>query len=440
MMHLRRLPKSKVFTALLLSSALAATSWADVGGKSAAGVRFHGGDEIILQGFHWNSVRTNEYNWYNVLKSNAQTIKNDGFTAVWMPPPWRDESSWNPAWNVTFGGEGYFWTDFNKNSRYGSDAQLRSAASTLSNNGIKVVYDIVPNHNNRGLTGDGFDYPNGQGYYRTDCMGCDDGDPFMAGDADLNTGHPEIFARFRNELNNLRTNYSASGFRFDFVRGFAPERINAWMAQSMENGYCVGELWKGPKEYPSWDWRYHASWQEILKDFTDRSKCSVFDFALKERMQNSSDIRSWQYGLNANPSTQWREVAVTFVDNHDTGYSPGELGGQHHWPLADWKRKRAYAYILTTPGTPTVFWSHMYDWGLRDYIRNLISIRKAADIRAWSSVSFHNQFTGLNGVTQGVNKKVVFAIDSNLNNPNQLTSGSFTLVVNEGGVRIWRQN
>jgi alpha-amylase len=156
-------------------------------------------------------------------------------------------------------------------------------------------------------------------------------------------------------------------------------------------------------------------------------------------MQNSN-VRSWQYGLNGNPSTSWREVAVTFVDNHDTGYSPGPLGGQHHWPLPDNKRKKAYAYIMMSPGTPTVYWPHMYDWGLRDYIKNLIKVRKQADIRAWSGVSFKNNFSGLTGVTSGVKKKVVFAIDSNLNNPNQVTSGSFSLVVNEGGVRVWKQN
>ena len=97
----------------------------------------------------------------------------------------------------------------------------------------------------------------------------------------------------------------------------------------------------------------------------------MFDFALKERMQNGS-IADWKNGLNGNPDPRWREVAVTFVDNHDTGYSPGQNGGQHHWPLQDGLIRQAYAYILTSPGTPVVYWSHMYDWGYRDFIRQLI--------------------------------------------------------------------
>ena len=414
---------------------------ADVSGKSGGGVRFHGGDEIILQGFHWNIVRTAEYNWYNILKNQAQTIKDDGFTAIWMPVPWRDQSSYDAGSGVTFGGEGYFWTDFDKNSRYGNDTQLKQAASTLSGKGVKVIYDIVPNHHNRGITGDGFDYPAGQGHYRNDCWGCDDGDAFINGDSDLNTADAAIYNRFKDEMVNLKNNYSAGGYRFDFVRGYSHARVNAWMQNSYDSAYCVGELWKGPNEYPGSDWRHNASWQEIIKDFSDNSKCSAFDFALKERMQNGS-IADWRYGLNGNPSTQWREVAVTFVDNHDTGYSPGPLGGQHHWSLPDWKRKMAYGYILVAPGTPTVYWPHMYDWGLHDYIKNLISVRKSAGIRAWSNISFKDGVSGLAGVTTGTNKKVVFAIDSNLSNPNQVTSGSFSLVVNEdnGQVRVWQEN
>ncbi len=354
----------KAMLSIAVSTALFATSSfvaADTGGASPDGVRYHGGDEIILQGFHWNIVREANGNWYNILNNMAGDIKNDGFTAIWMPVPWRDFSSWSSGGN-SGGGEGYFWTDFNKNGQYGSDSQLQAAAATLNNNGIKVIYDIVPNHHNRGAGNDGWDLPAGQGYYRDDCANsgnnggndCDDGDRFIGGESDLNTAHPTIYNRFRDELSNLKNNYSAGGFRFDFVRGYAPERVDAWMGDAFSSGYCVGELWKAPNEYPSWHPLHSASWQEVIKNgFSDPAKCSVFDFALKERFQNGS-VASWKDGLNGNPSRSWREVAVTFVDNHDTGYSPGQNGGQHHWPLADNKLRKAYAYILSSPGTPVV--------------------------------------------------------------------------------------
>jgi hypothetical protein len=46
----------------------------DAPGKTSSGVRYHGGDEIILQGFHWNTVRTTSNDWYATLASLAPTL------------------------------------------------------------------------------------------------------------------------------------------------------------------------------------------------------------------------------------------------------------------------------------------------------------------------------------------------------------------------------
>lgn len=419
---------------------------ADTAGKSPAGVRYHGGDEIILQGFHWNVVREAPNNWYNILRDMAPTIAADGFSAIWMPVPWRDFSSWSDASSGTSGGgEGYFWHDFNKNGRYGSDSQLKQAAAALNTAQVKVLYDLVPNHMNRGYPDKEINLPAGQGLWRNDCADpgnypndCDDGDRFMGGDADLNTGHAQNFAMFRDEFANLRGNYGAGGFRFDFVRGYAPERVDSWMTAAHDDAFCVGELWKAPGEYPSWDWRNTASWQQVIKDWSDRSKCPVFDFALKERMQNGG-IADWRNGLNGNPDARWREVAVTFVDNHDTGYSPGQNGGQHHWPLRDDLIRKAYAYTLSSPGTPVVYWPHMYDWGYGDLIRQLIQIRRGAGVRADSAIQFHTGYSGLVATVTGTSKTLVIALDSNLNDPSQVASGTFSSVLNQsnGQIRIW---
>ncbi|WP_313482909.1 glucan 1,4-alpha-maltotetraohydrolase [Stutzerimonas kunmingensis] len=435
--------RAAVLAAILLPLPL--QSMADQAGKSPNAVRYHGGDEIILQGFHWNVVREAPNDWYNILRQQASTIAADGFSAIWMPVPWRDFSSWSDG-SKSGGGEGYFWHDFNKNGRYGSDAQLRQAAGALGGAGVKVLYDVVPNHMNRRYPDKEINLPAGQGFWRNDCADpgnypndCDDGDRFIGGDADLNTGHPQVYGMFRDEFANLRSGYGAGGFRFDFVRGYAPERVDSWMTDSADNSFCVGELWKGPSEYPSWDWRNTASWQQIIKDWSDRAKCPVFDFALKERMQNGS-VADWKNGLNGNPDPRWREVAVTFVDNHDTGYSPGQNGGQHHWALQDGLIRQAYAYILTSPGTPVVYWSHMYDWGYGDFIRQLIQVRRAAGVRADSAISFHSGYSGLVATVSGSQQTLVVALNSDLASPGQVASGSFSEAVNasNGQVRVWR--
>jgi len=156
-------------------------------------------------------------------------------------------------------------------------------------------------------------------------------------------------------------------------------------------------------------------------------------------MQNGS-IADWKNGLNGNPNPRWREVAVTFVDNHDTGYSPGQNGGQHHWALQDGLIRQAYAYILTSPGTPVVYWSHMYDWGYGDFIRQLIQVRRAAGVRADSAISFHEGYSGLVATVSGTQQTLVVALNSNLGSPGQVASGSFSEAVNasNGQVRVWR--
>ncbi|MGV8918289.1 MAG: hypothetical protein ACOH2R_10910 [Pseudomonas sp.] len=111
---------SKVMLALVL--AFQANSFAaDLHDKTPAGIRNDGGDEVLLQGFHWNSSRNTPDSWYKVLADMAPRIGADGFTAIWMPVPWRDLSSWqDPATGRSGGGEGYFWEDFNKSNRYGN--------------------------------------------------------------------------------------------------------------------------------------------------------------------------------------------------------------------------------------------------------------------------------------------------------------------------------
>ncbi|KAA0959621.1 glucan 1,4-alpha-maltotetraohydrolase domain-containing protein [Pseudomonas sp. ANT_H12B] len=398
-------------------------------------VRNGTGEEILLQGFHWNSSRDAAEKWYSVLTHTAGQIGRDGFTAIWMPPPWQDRSSWVDSRKGTSGGgEGYFWGSFDKNSDYGTDKQLQQAAGALKGAGVKIVYDVVPNHMNDSNVVES-QFPRGRKEWRHDCAECDEGDAFMDGAADLNTHNPQVFETFKKEFINLRDQYGATGLRFDFVRGYAPETVDRWMQAFGDQQFCVGELWKGPREYPDNDWRSKAGWQDALKDWSDRSRCTVFDFALKERMQNGS-IAEWRHGLNGNPNPAWRKIAVTFVDNHDTGSSPGLYRGQRHWPLAEALRNQAYAYILGTPGTPAIYWPDMYDWQRGDLIRQLIAIRKEAGIKADSPIRFQPQYSGLVATTTGTRKSLVIALDSDLTKlPQRLTQQALTW--DGGKIRIW---
>jgi alpha-amylase len=423
--------KQTTLLPLIISLVLTGTAVAD----ETTPVRDGTGEEILLQGFHWNSSRNEPEKWYSVLTQMAGQIGKDGFTLIWMPPPWRDTSNWvDSVKGTSGGGEGYFWRSFDKNSQYGSDEQLKTAAMALNNAAVKVVYDVVPNHMDDSYAGSSL-FPRGRKEWRHDCEKCDEGDSFMDGSADLNTGHTVVADTFKNELINLREHYGASGLRFDFVRGYAAQTVDRWMNAFGDQQFCVGELWKGPSEYPANDWRSKASWQDALKDWSDRSRCTVFDFALKERLQNGS-IAEWRHGLNGNPDPDWRKIAVTFVDNHDTGYSPGRFRGQHHWALTEERRNQAYAYILNSPGTPAVYWPDMYGWQRGELIRQLIKLRKEAGIKADSPIRFHTQYSGLVATTTGIRKSVVIALDSDYSTFRQGLSPP-TLEWDNGKIRLW---
>jgi alpha-amylase len=185
---------------LFITLILTGTALAD----QTAPVRNGTGEEILLQGFHWNSSRNAPEKWYSVLARMAGQIGQDGFSLIWMPPPWRDTSSWVDSNKGTSGGgEGYFWRSFDKNGQYGTDDQLKTVAMALNNAGVKVIYDVVPNHMDD-TEGDEPLFLRGHKEWRRDCDKCDEGDAFMDGNPDLNTGNEHVFETFKNELINLR--------------------------------------------------------------------------------------------------------------------------------------------------------------------------------------------------------------------------------------------
>jgi alpha-amylase len=71
---------------------------------------------------------------------------------------------------------------------------------------------------------------------------------------------------------------------------------------------------------------------------------------------------------------------VTFVENHDTGST------LNHWPFPSNHLHEAYAYILTHPGSPCIFYDHFFAAGLGDSIREMIKIRKRLGIQCRSKV------------------------------------------------------
>ena len=87
--------------------------------------------------------------------------------------------------------------------------------------------------------------------------------------------------------------------------------------------------------------------------------CAAFDFTTKGILQEAVARR--EYWRLVDPSGRppgvlglWPSRAVTFIENHDTGSTLG------HWPFPPKHLAEGYAYLLTRPGTPCVFYDHYY--------------------------------------------------------------------------------
>ena len=76
----------------------------------------------------------------------------------------------------------------------------------------------------------------------------------------------------------------------------------------------------------------------------------------------------------------WPSRAITFIENHDTGST------LNHWPFPHNHLHEGYAYIMTHPGSPCIFWDHFWMDGLGDSIRELIKVRRKHSLQCRSKV------------------------------------------------------
>jgi alpha-amylase len=174
--------------------------------------------------------------------------------------------------------------------------------------------------------------------------------------ADLCHRNPAVYEAIMSHAAMLISEIGFDGFRFDFVKGYG-----AWMVKSIhERQYVrdgrlvipfgVGESWSSDGEIDAW--------LDEINSVSD-NPISAFDFPLRYRLKDLCD--SYGYSLRrlaegGTVSAERPERAVTFVDNHD--FRGGDTS-----PIAN-DKLLAYAFILTHPGYPCVFWPDYFEQGL----------------------------------------------------------------------------
>lgn len=344
-----------------------------------------------------------------------------GITHVWFPPP-----------SDSTGGAGYLPRQLNiLDSTYGSRDDLANVLRAFNDRGVKAIADIVVNHR-VGTTGDyrsaaDFTNPSWSLYsvVNNDECGCglgsaDTGDNFPIGRDLDHTNVEEVQKGIITWLNDVLKPVGFSGIRFDYARGFSPYYFGLY-ASAMDSEFCVGELWDDFNARSA-----HSNRNQILDWIarTDKS-CGAFDFTTKGLLNDALEYGNY-WGLRGDDGRPqgvigyWPEMAVTFVDNHDTGPAEYCGSGQNMWPVPCDKVAESYAYILTHPGIPSIYYPHIYDWNHKQPIADLIRARKTAGVTSTSQVYILEATQGLYAaIISGHNNQLAMKIGPNYWNPGE---------------------
>ncbi|MCK5683164.1 alpha-amylase, partial [bacterium] len=333
---------------------------------------------VMLQGFHWESHKSNS--WWKILQAKASEIGKSGFSFIWFPPSSQAASD-----------EGYLPNRlFNQVSLYGNTDELKAAIAAFHKAGVKVLADIVINH--RVGTKEWADFKDPE--WGPDSVCGDDEWPWAKGNKD--TGIRYSAARDIDHTKEyvqksiikwmkwLKSDIGYDGWRYDFIKGYDGKYVE--MYNKATSPYCaVGEFWD------NLDLNNPDPHRQRICDWIDstNASCGTFDFTTKGVLQKAvRDREYWRLkdskGKPVGLIGWWSEAAFTFLDNHDTGPSPG--GGQNHWPFPSDRIMEGYAYILTHPGIPCVYWTHYFDWNHGKEIKPLILLRKKLKINSKSKV------------------------------------------------------
>ena len=354
-------------------------------------------EDVMFQAFDWNvQNQPAGQTWFNVVTQNSAEISSAGVDLIWLPPV-----------SDSAAPQGYLPRElYNFNSAYGTEAQLRGLINQYHNLGMKIIGDIVINH--RVGTSDAVTFTNpawpttfitaddegrnfvnfpvefsiNSDYFPGTALKADGSNGTYGPARDLDHRNPAVRQEIKNWMNFLKNDLGFDGWRYDFVHGYDPI-YNKEYNDATQPYFAVGELLESSRVQTN-------NWV----NFTQQSS-SAFDFNTKVTLQdairdnNMSYLRDGQgrpsgmIGINPGKS-------VTFLDNHDTGFAQQCCGSNYVFPGGETNLRKGYAYILTHPGNPMIFWTHYFDAGngVRQAIKDLIAIRKDVRIFASSSIKY----------------------------------------------------
>ena len=326
---------------------------------------------VAFQAFDWGALSDRD-GQFRKISSVADELASAGINAVWFPPP-----------SQSVDLQGYMpqqWYDLE-----GSSAQ-QSAVKAVASAGMIPVADVVVNHRTApskdSCTNDYTSFAQPamgdadvvMNDYKcqssaTFCSGCgcknvDTGDNFC-GCPDLDHASDNVQKLVGKYLFSLKA-IGYKGFRFDMVKGYSPSFVGKYVSSSSP-AFAVGEYFDG-------DVRVVSNWVRGTGLHS-----SAFDFPLRyvlKRVIQSNDF-SEMYNSPGLIGQQLAANSVTFLDNHDTARND-RFGDATALAMG-------YAFLLTHPGTPCVFWGDWQMEPVKDKVKALIKVRTAAHLTPTSS-------------------------------------------------------
>lgn len=338
---------------------------------------------VMLQGFYWNGYADSQW---PLLERDADNLATT-FDLVWVP------QSANCG-GQSMGYDDLYWFS-NYNSSFGTEAELKSMISTFKAKDIGTIADIVINH--RKNVSNWVDFPKetykGVDYElkSTDICANDDGGATktwatqngyqLSTNNDTGTDWPgmrDLDHKSTNVQNNVKAylkmlldDFGYVGFRYDMVLGYSGAYTKIYNEDAKPK-YSVGECW-------------HST--NTIKDWIDATgkTSAAFDFQFRYTVRNAINSQDWRKLADKNDgnwplvskeyySGNYRQYAVTFVENHDTEYRSST---DQQDPLRK-DTLAANAYLMAMPGTPCVFMTHWLAY--KQEIANMVAVRKAVGI------------------------------------------------------------
>lgn len=364
---------------------------------------------VMMQYFEWNLP--NDGNLWNHLKEDAKHLHEIGITAVWIPPAYKADEQQDEGYaTYDLFDLGEFDQKNTVRTKYGTKDELKSMIEELHKYEISVYLDAVmnhkswgdytekvmvkevdPNQRNRAISQEfeieawtGYDFPGrdnkysdfkwhsyhfsgtdyddaakrsgvfrilGENKYWSEGVDDENGNyDFLLGN-DLDLDHPEVV----KELNRwgvwVSNELNLDGMRLDAIKHmkdvFVKDFLAAVRAERGKDFYAVGEYWNGDLE--------------TLNSYLDKVGHSIdlFDVPFHYNMYEASE-KGKDYDLqslfNNALAISHSDLAVTFVDNHDS-----QKGSSLESQIQDWFKPMAYGLILLMEnGYPCIFYGDYY--------------------------------------------------------------------------------